>query len=331
MPTQRRLTEAEREQRRTADRAYVQQAVEQLRSSAGWQRWLATRRHFHTYSLRNQLLIAMQRPDATRVAGFKAWLKLGYCVRHGETAIRIFAPCPPSKAKLQAWRDAGADPAQKPRTFFRLTAVFDRSQVDELPPPAQPAPLDPPAAAEIDGDDLEPWLAPLAALAAEIGSSVTFKPLDGTRDGYYRPSTKAIVIEATHAANRRVKTLIHELAHALVRADRYDDDPELDTAAEELVAETVAYTVCASSGIDPGEYSISYLASWSEHTPAGTIERTAALIDRLARRIEDTVASVAPAAAESSVGRQRDGATPASVSANARPRATERRRCGAYY
>jgi hypothetical protein len=74
----------------------------------------------------------MQNPDATRVAGFKAWLALGYCVRRGENALRIFAPCPPSKAKLQAWRDAGADPAEKPRTFFRLTAVFDTSSRDRL-------------------------------------------------------------------------------------------------------------------------------------------------------------------------------------------------------
>ena len=77
----------------------------------------------------------MQKPDATRVAGFKAWLALGYCVRRGEKALRIFAPCPPSKAKLKAWRDAGADPAEKPRTFFRLTAVFDRSQVQSFPRP----------------------------------------------------------------------------------------------------------------------------------------------------------------------------------------------------
>jgi hypothetical protein len=110
MPAHHRLTDADREKRRADDRALVQQAVEQLRSSEGWQRWLATRRHFHTYSLRNQLLIAMQKPDATRVAGFKAWLTLGYCVRRGEKALRIFAPCPPSKTKLKAWRDAGANP-----------------------------------------------------------------------------------------------------------------------------------------------------------------------------------------------------------------------------
>ena len=91
---------------------------------------------------------------------------------------------------------------------------------------------------------------------------------------------------------------MHELSHALVRADRQDDDPELDAAAEELVAETTAYSVCASSGIDPGEFSISYLAGWSERTPIATIERTAALIDRLSRRIEDAVATVTLAESE---------------------------------
>jgi hypothetical protein len=91
MPKHTQLTEAEREQRRAADRAFIQQAVDALRSSEGWQRWLTTRRHFHNYSLRNQLLLAMQKPDATRVAGFKAWLALGYCVRRGEKALRIFA------------------------------------------------------------------------------------------------------------------------------------------------------------------------------------------------------------------------------------------------
>jgi hypothetical protein len=91
MPRRTRLTEEERERRRAADREFVQQAVAALRSSEGWHRWRATRRHFRSYSLRNQLLIAMQKPDATRVAGFKAWLALGYCVRRGEKALRIFA------------------------------------------------------------------------------------------------------------------------------------------------------------------------------------------------------------------------------------------------
>jgi hypothetical protein len=130
MPKRTELSDAEREQRRAADRAFVQQAVEALRGSDGWQRWLHTRRHFHSYSLRNQLLIATQKPDATSVAGFKAWLALGYCVRRGENALRIFA-LPPSKARLEAWRRAG-DPAERPRTFFRLTAVFDTLSRDRF-------------------------------------------------------------------------------------------------------------------------------------------------------------------------------------------------------
>jgi hypothetical protein len=73
-----------------------------------------------------------------------------------------------------------------------------------------------------------------------------------------------------------------------VRADHQDDDPELDHAAEELVAETTAY-------IDPGAFSITYLAGWSERTPIATIEATAALIDRLSRRIEAAVANVSTA------------------------------------
>jgi len=85
---------------------------------------------------------------------------------------------------------------------------------------------------------------------------------------------------------------VHELAHALLRADRHPDDPALDVASEELVAETTAYSVCASAGIDPGAFSITYLASWGEHTPTATIEHTAGLIDRLSRRIENTISDV---------------------------------------
>jgi N-terminal domain of anti-restriction factor ArdC len=264
-PRQRgRLSDAEREQRRAADREFVQQAVDALRSSAGWQRWLQSRRHFHTYSLRNQLLIAVQCPHATHVAGFKAWLLLGYCVRKGERALRIWAPCPPSRAKLEAWQRAGADPDERPRTYFKLSPVFDRSQVEPLPPPAEPVPLDPPGLRDVDGDELAPWKPALEQLAGELGSTVSYEPIPGSASGSYDLETRAIRVDPGRPTNAQVKTLIHELAHALVRADRQDDDPELDRAAEELVAETVAYSVCASGRIDTGDYSITYLASWAE-------------------------------------------------------------------
>jgi hypothetical protein len=143
--SRRKLSESERAAKRAAERELIAKAIEELRSSEGWQRWLRVRRHFHSYSFHNQLLIAFQQPGATRVAGFRRWLDLGYAVRKGEHGIRIWAPCPPSKRKLGEWEAAGADPDDQPRTCFHLVSVFDRSQVEPLPNfPGGPLELDPP-------------------------------------------------------------------------------------------------------------------------------------------------------------------------------------------
>ncbi len=289
------LTDAEREQRRVQDRQTAMAAVEALKSSDGWRAWLRVRRRFHTYSLGNQLLIAMQCPDATRVAGFRAWLGLGYSVRRGEKAIRIWTPMPPSKRKLEAWKAAGANPSERPRTFFRLGPVFDRSQVEELPPPAEPADLEPPFV-PIEGDLLASALAPLEQVGASIGSTVSFAPLAEELGGFYEPATGRIVVNARRTVNGQVAVLIHELAHAFLRHDRREDDPAFSYAQEELVVESVAYTVCGACGLDVAGATVPYLASWSEQAELETIERTARLIDRLARRIEDPLLS--PQAAE---------------------------------
>ena len=285
-----RLSDDERAARREADRQKAREAVEALKTSDGWQRWLALRRHFHRYSLANQLLIALQKPDATRVAGFRAWLKLGYAVRRGERAIKIWVPVPPSKKKLEEWKARGADPAERPRTWFRLGPVFDRSQVDPLPPPVEPVPLDPPIVA-LEGDDLG-WAWPaLVDLAGEIGSTVAVKPLTAGCGGSYDTTTRGIAINDAGSVNQQVKTLVHELGHALVRVQPSEDEAAMSYDEEELVVESVAFTVCGSLGIDTSSYSIPYLASWSQGAELATIERAAATIDRIARRIEDALGS----------------------------------------
>jgi antirestriction protein ArdC len=248
-------------------------------------------------TLGNQLLIAMQRPTATKVAGFKAWLKLGYCVSRGQTAVRIWAPCPPSRKQLERWQQNGSDPDQRPRTFFRLTAVFADDQVAPLPPPAVPAPLDPPIR-DVDGDELAPVIPRLVALAEEIGCTVAFAPISGSAHGYYQPSTDRIAVDDSLSANQRVKTLCHEIAHALVRHDRLPEDPVLDYAGEELVAESVAYTCVGALGVSTEGYSIPYLATWAESSDLEVLERTAGLIDRLARGIEGAVIHDEPGSAE---------------------------------
>jgi antirestriction protein ArdC len=306
------LTEEERAERRRQEQELTEQAVAQLRSSAGWRRWLTVRARvgLRRYSLRNQLLTCLQDPDATHVAGFRAWLKLGYCVRRGETShIRIWAPCPPSKTKLAAWRDAGADPADKPRTYFRLEAVFTQAQVEPLPPPARPAPLQPPIA-EVQGDSLAWAQAPLEQLAGELGYRVVYRPLAPGHGGCCDPRIKVLQISTSQSVNAQIDVACHELAHALVRHDHQDSDPPLDYAAEELVAESVAHLAVSFVGLDTSSAAVPYLAGWAESAPADTFEQIAGLVDRLARRLENALGADTEAgddaATETTTSRQRD-------------------------
>lgn len=303
------LSEEERAERRAAEREQMQEAVEALRTSEGWQRWLRVRRHFHRYSFANQLLIARQCPYATRVAGFRKWLEVGYAVRKGEHAIRIWAPCPPSKKAIERWRAEGSDPEKEPRTHFRLAPVFDASQVAPLPEfPGEPLPLEPPRE-PIEGDGLASLFEPLAEFGRGLGLTVSVEEIPGGASGYHDPSTGAVVIEQCgpdFSANAQVSVLVHELAHALVRIDRRDDDPTLDYAAEEVVVESVAYLVCGSLGLDTGGSAVPYVAGWFERADGDPLETYAEMIDRLARRLEEvttdareagTGRSVVPAAA----------------------------------
>ena len=279
----RRLTDAERDERRQADRQRSRDAIDRLRSSEGWRQWLAARRHFRVYSLTNQLLIAIQRPDATRVAGFRAWLKLGYAVRRGERAIRIWVP--------MSVRDRDADDPYARKTIFKTGAVFDHAQVDPMPPPAQPVPLDPPIEA-IEGNSHAHLIAPLTALARELGVTIAFEAIPDTSAGSFNPRKRAIVVDDSGPVNGQVATLIHKLAHALCALEPGQERPELSYAQEELVVESVAYTVTGAAGLDVSGASIPYLTSWSEEAPIEVIEQTAGLIDRLARRIEEAIGAI---------------------------------------
>jgi hypothetical protein len=176
----------------------------------------------------------MARPTATRVAGFRAWRKLGYAVQRGERAIKVWAPCPRSRKQLERWQQDGGDPDQRPRTYFRLAPVFAQDQLAPLPPPAEPAPLELPIH-DVDGDELAPIIPKLDALAHELGCPVEEEPMSDGCHGYYEIHSGRIAIDTSLSANGKVKTHCHELAHALIRRERQDGDPELDRASEELV------------------------------------------------------------------------------------------------
>jgi antirestriction protein ArdC len=193
------------------------------------------------YSLHNQLLIAHQRPDATYVCGFRAWIELGYCVRKGERAIRILAPQTVRIRTGEAAEDG--DGGEETRVFFRTVAVFDRSQVDPLPDRDQ-VPLEPPSEL-VDGDSHAHLIPSLECLADQLGYRVRYRSDTGTAGGWCDAERHVIVVTSGAPPNAKVRILVHELAHA-VGID-YDD---YGRHLAEVLVDAATFVVCAGVGLD---------------------------------------------------------------------------------
>lgn len=265
--TRRPLTDEERAARRAADAERIEQAVRELRTTDGWQRWLRARAAFHRYSALNTMLIAMQCPHATRVAPIHAWNKLGRHVMRGQKAIAINV----FKGTFTANRADGTED-EIPR--FQLKAcLFDVSQTDgeELPePPTEP----------VTGDTHAGCLEPLTELATELAYTVRFEAVPGRALGYCDPREQVIVVDEGLPANGRVHVLVHELAHAL--GISYAD---YTRARAETLVESITYIVCAGIGLDTSCESVPYVAGWDDEDLAPLREFTG-VVDQIARRIE---------------------------------------------
>lgn len=287
-----RLTEEERRRRREEQQRQLEQALDELTSSDGWRRWLRTRATLHRYSFRNTVLIAhqaaMRDMEVTHVAGFRAWLKLGRCVRKGESGLSIWAP--------MRVRDDDAEDPEARKTIFRPSRVFDVSQTDPLPD-TEPAPLAPPGAdGAIEGVSHTHMIPRLERFAGQLGYRVLWAAdLRGGAKGVCRRGERRREIEvlAGMSANERVAVLIHELCHALLGEDA-EQLRRIGRALEEVVVESAAYVACASAGLATDLSAVPYVASWAavgDEDPATLVREAAALIDELARRIETGLAA----------------------------------------
>lgn len=294
--TRRQLSDAEGERRRGEDRKRVEQAVRELQSSEGWQRWVAVRRHngLARYSLNNQLLIAVacwrRQITPTYVAGYRWWAENGYQVRKGEKAIRILGPVRRKVADELSGEERLAV------VGFKGVSVFERSQVDVGP---DATPLEPEATESIAGHSHERYLEPVARALRGQGVEVEFGPIEitGAR-GYFEPDAKLIRVEHGLEANARLRVLLHEGAHALVAAEQEaareegeDAPPRLSYAEEECVVEVASHVAAAALGLDTSSEAIPYVAGWAENGALGAVARAAELVDRIAGWLERAAAA----------------------------------------
>jgi hypothetical protein len=223
----------------------LEDGIATLTTSEAWHDYLAFQSRFHHYSYGNVLLIAAQYADATQVAGFRSWQRVNRGVRRGEKAIWILAPMV-GKAETNVREN---DRQEKVIRGFRYVAVFDIAQTEGDEPPTVCQKL----AGTDDAGAYERFMAVADAIGFRV---VDHRFSDGTNGDCSWPDRR-IRIEGDNAPAQRVKTLVHEIAHALLH------ETVKDRALAELEAESTAYVVCRAIGMDTGAYSFGYVATWS--------------------------------------------------------------------
>lgn len=253
---------------------YLIEAVESLTTGDDWRRMLDVARHFHIYSPNNIWLILAQRPEATRVAGFKTWKRLGRFVKAGEHGIAILAPCVyPGQTQQAADETEHAEPARVLRGF-RVVHVFDLAQTDGDP-------IDDVAPVLLEGGAPTGLWYKLADQLASASFELLrsdCSPANGRTDFLAR----IVVVRPDLSPAQALKTLVHELAHTCIH-----DGTEYSMGCRgvaEVEAESVAYLVCSAAGVATDGYTFPYIARWVDGD-AGVVRKTAERAITCARQI----------------------------------------------
>lgn len=251
----------------------LKEGIQQLFESDRYKAYLTTMAKFHNYSFNNTLLIAMQKPDATLVAGYSDWKnKFGRHVKRGEKGIKIFAPMPykgkkeqtkldpiTQKPVLDAEGNQVKEVVETTYVAYKVVTVFDINQTEgkELPTIG---------VAELGGDVVN-YDKMLEGLRQVSPVPIGFEEIAAGAKGYYSPAESRIAIQQGMSELQTIKTAIHEIAHAKLHAVTPDEkaapEDKKDRRTKEVEAESIAYTVCQHFGIDTSDYSFGYVAGWS--------------------------------------------------------------------
>ena len=270
-------TNRERLQQITAG---IEQGIKELFESEKYMRYLSVMSRFHRYSVNNTMLIYMQKPDATLVAGYNKWKnQFERHVKKGEHGITIIAPTP-FKKKIEEQKldpdtkapilDAEGKAVMEEREveipMFRPVKVFDVSQTDGKPLPE--------LASSLSGN-VQNYEAFMEALRRSAPVPLSVEPMAANMDGYFSPDQQRIAIRAGMSEVQTVSAAVHEIAHSKLhnyakvqkeaaRASDKEPPKKKDRNTEEVEAESISYAVCQYYGIQTGENSFGYIANWSQ-------------------------------------------------------------------
>lgn len=281
----------------------LEQGVKDMLTSENYTEYLKVMSQFHDYSFNNTMLIAMQKPEATLVAGYHAWQKkFERHVKKGEKGIQIIAPAPiREKEEVEKIDPVTNEPILKengqPETEiithviprFRVTTVFDVSQTDGKPLP------------EFGIEDLtasvENYEAFMQAITSVSPVPIRYDEIEGESHGYYHLVDKEIVIQSGMSESQTMKTAIHEVSHAKLHDREIMEELGIqkDKLTREVEAESIAYCVCQYFGLDTSEYSFPYIGSWSSgkdmrelRSSMDTIRKTAGeFIDSMTAQLQE--------------------------------------------
>ena len=261
--------------------AGIEQGIKELFESEKYMRYLSVMSKFHRYSVNNTMLIYMQKPKATLVAGFNKWKdQFERHVKKGEHGITIIAPTPYKKKIEEMKRDpdthapildadgkAVMEEKEIKIPMFRPVKVFDVSQTDGKPLPE--------LASSLSGT-VPHYEAFLEALRRSAPVPIEFEPMVANMDGYFSPDQQRIAIREGMSEVQTVSATVHEIAHSKLHnrqkmqetaaaGDNAPDQPKpKDRRTEEVEAESISYAVCQYFGIQTGENSFGYIATWSK-------------------------------------------------------------------
>ena len=270
----------------------LEEGLKELFESEKYKNYLSTMSKFHNYSFNNTLLIALQRPDASLVAGYQAWQKnFNRHVKRGEKGIRILAPAPYKIKEEQDKLDPVTgevmlDKDGMPQTeevevkipAFRAVSVFDVSQTDGEPLP------------ELEAKELlstvEGYEDFIKAVTHVAPVPIGFEDIPGASKGYFNIGENRIAVQEGMSESQTLKTMVHETAHSMLHNKEVNREdilaPAKDRNSKEVEAESIAFTVCNHFGIDTSDYSFGYIAGWSSgkdmkelKSSLDTIRRTA--------------------------------------------------------